>query len=180
MFGIEDENRRRLEELAGRIPKGVPQGWQEFSFAVGGLLYIGFSETYTEKLICISSQRQSLIDCETGAKVYCDENYDEHNLIACAQELGDEIVPIAGIGGGGLRLCSEAGDFLERIAPYWPQEQVIFMPKYASWYSKPEQCSVIFEDYEIRACGFSRCGRYMAACSASDLKIFRKLALPSE
>ncbi len=61
----------------------------------------------SEKLIVISSQGQSVINCETSKKTYCGENYDKYDLIALAEELGDEIVPIAGDGGGGLQRYSK-------------------------------------------------------------------------
>ena len=172
---MEDANRQRLLETVSRIPAGVPQGWAKDSFAVGGLMYLGFSSISTEKLIVISSQGQRIINCRTGEKTYCDEIYDELELTALAGELGEEVVPIAGEGGGGLRRYSKAGDILVPAAPFWPREQVIFMPHYTSWYDQPEKCTVLFDDYELRAYGFSRCGNYLAVGSSSTLDIFRKL-----
>lgn len=174
MNDIENANRKRLLNIIKQIPSGVPDGWEKITFAVGGLMYIGFSNVCTEKLIVISSQGQSTINCRTGEKTYCEENYDEDDLIALAEELGEEVVPIAGEGGGGLRWYSKDGHILESIAPYWPIEQVVFMPNYTSWYQNPEKCTVIFEEYGIRAFGFSRCGNYMAVCNSSMLDIFRK------
>lgn len=170
----EKENRKRLLELLNLIPKGVPEGWEMNSCSVGGLMYLGFSEVRTEKLIVISSQGQRVIDCKTGEKIYCEENYDEGDLIACAETLGDELVPIAGEGGGGLRKYSPAGDILDLAAPLWPREQVIFMPRYSSWHQNPEKCTMVFEAYNILAYGFSRCGNYMAVGTASDLAIFKR------
>lgn len=167
-------NRESLLDTIGRIPRGIPAGWEKTTFAVGGLMYIGFSGTCSEKLIVISTQGQRIIDCKTGEKTYCDENYDETNLIALAGELGDEVVPIAGEGGGGLRRYSREGNILTSAAPFWPKEQVIFMPNYVSWYSQPEKCTVILDDYEIKAFGFSRCGNYMAVGTSSTLDIFRR------
>lgn len=172
---IETEHRKKLVETAAKIPKGVPDGWEKTGFAVGGLMYLGFSERRPELLISISSQGQRVINCRTWEKLYCDENYDEEDLIACTELLGDELVSIAGMGGGGLRQYAKNGDILEKIAPFWPKEQIIFMPKYNSWTQKPEECMVIFEDYQILAYGFSRCGNYMAAGSSSDLDIFRRI-----
>lgn len=48
-----------------------------------------------------------MINCETMQKTYCDENYDERDLIACAERLGNEIIKIAGDMGGGLKTGSE-------------------------------------------------------------------------
>lgn len=174
MTNLEDANRKKWLDVIRRIPVGVPAGWEKIGFSVGGLMYIGFSNVCTSKLISISSQGQRIIDCKTGEKTYCDENYDEEDLIACAEELGDEMIPIAGEGGGGLRQYSKEGNILTREAPFWPKEQVIFMPAYTSWHLHPEKCTVIFEAYEIRAFGFSRCGNYMAVGNSDTLEIFRK------
>ena len=175
MNDMDYANRERLLRIIEQIPSGTPFGWEKTSFAVGGLMYIGFSSIRSEKLIVISSQGQRIIDCRTGEKAYCDENYDEDDLIALARELGDEIVPIAGEGGGGLRRYSKEGNILTSVAPFRPKEQDLFMPNYASWYSQPEKCTIIFDDYEMKAFGFSRCGNYMAVGSSDTLDIFRKL-----
>lgn len=171
----EDANRKRLLGIIQQIPNGVPDGWEKETFAVGGLMYIGFSNVCSEKLIVISTQGQSVINCETGKKTYCEENYDEDNLIALAEELGDEIVPIAGDGGGGLRRYSKDGNSLALAAPFWPVEKIIFMPNFISYFQNPEKCTIIFEDYEIKAFGFSKCGNYMAACNSHTLDIFKKM-----
>lgn len=170
-----EEHRKRLLALLDKIPHGVPDGWEREIFAVGGLMYVGFSNVETEKLVVISSQGQSVINCWTREKVYCPECYDGLNLTACAEPLGDELIPIAGEGGGGLRKSSPAGDFLDIAAPFWPKEQVIFMPQYTSWYQKPEVCTVLFEDYAVLAYGFSKCGRYIVIGTSSDLHIYRRI-----
>ena len=170
-----EANRKGLLDTIQRIPVGIPDGWEKTTYAVGGLMYIGFSNVRTEKLVVISSQSQSVIDCKTGSKTYCTENYDEGDLIALAEELGDETVPIAGEGGGGLRRYSDDGNMLMPVAPFWPMEKIIFMPDYALYTLNPEKCTIIFEDYEIKAFGFSKCGNYMAVCNSHTLDIFKKI-----
>lgn len=118
---------------------------------------------------------ESIIDCKTGGKTYCTENYNEDDLIAFAEELEDEIVPITGDGGGGLRRSSQDGNILVSEAPFWPMEKIIFMPNYLSYAQNPEKCTIIFEDYEIKAFGFSKCGNYIAVCNSHTLDIFRKV-----
>ena len=113
-------HRKKMQDIIQRIPAGIPDGWEKTTYSAGGLTYVGFSNVCTEKLVAISTQRQSVIDCKTGSKTYCTENYDEDNLIALADELGDEIVPIAGDGGGGLRRFSKDGNILVSAAPFWP------------------------------------------------------------
>ena len=177
MKEIEDANRKRMLDIIQRIPTGTPDGWEKMTFAVGGLMYIGFSNVYVEKLMVISSQGQCVIDCRTGRKSYCAENYDENDLVALAEELGDEIVPIAGEGGGGLRRCTQDGNALAMAAPFWPMEKIIFMPGYVSYVQHPEKCMVIFDDFEIKAFGFSKCGHYIAVCSSNTLSVFKKVVV---
>ena len=62
---MEDENRNRLLDIVQRIPVGIPDGWEKTTYAVGGLMYVGFSNVCTEKLVVISSQGQSVIDCKS-------------------------------------------------------------------------------------------------------------------
>ena len=171
---MESEHRRRLLSLLERIPQGVPAGWEREVFAVGGLMYLGFSAVQTRKLVVVSSQKQSVMDCETWEKTDCEENYDERDLVACAEPLGEELVPLAGLGGGRLRRFSPAGDGLDAAAPFWPKEQIIFMPQYASWHQHPEDCTVVFDDYAPLAFGFSRCGNYMAIGTSSEVHIFKR------
>lgn len=173
--GQEDANRTRLLALIDRIPEGVPDGWDKITIAVGGLMYIGFSEIHTEKLVCISSRGQSVIDCRSGQKQYCEENYEEENLRAWAEELGEESLAIAGEGGGGLRRYAAGGDILDKVAPFWPREIVIFMSDFHSWYINPEECWIVWEGYEARAYGFSRCGNFFVIATSSDLTIYRRI-----
>ena len=51
-------------------------------FSVGGFLWIGFSKKQTNKLICISSQYSSVVNCDTGEIEECDAEYDEEQYIA--------------------------------------------------------------------------------------------------
>lgn len=170
----EAAHREHLLALLERIPRGVPAGWTRERYAVGGLRYIGFSALRTEKLLCVSAQGQRVIDCKTGEKLRCDGDLDEDSLVACAGPLGDELVPLAGEGGGALRRFGAAGDALDTAAPFWPREQVIFMPGFVSWYQDPGACTVIFDDYALRAWGFSRCGNYLAVACPHTLDVYRR------
>ena len=180
MFDLENEkqvdieNRTRLFDKIKQIPECIPEGWEKQTLAVGGLMYVGFSEVHTEQLICISSQGQCLINCITGEKTYVDELYDEIDLIAYAKELGEESIHIAGEGGGGLRRISKHGDILEKISPLWPREQIVFMPEYSSCWISPEKCSIVFDDFEIKAYGFNKTGNIFVVAVSSDLSIYKK------
>lgn len=171
---MQKENQARLFEIIKQIPAGIPEGWKRSSMAVGGLMYVGFSEIHTEQLICISSQHQSLIDCNTGKKRYVDEIYDEYDLIAYAQGLEGETIRIAGEGGGGLRHYTKAGDMLEQISPLWPNQQIVFMPSYCCWHQSPQNCRIVFDGFEIKAYGFNKWGNIFIIATSSDLIIYKK------
>ena len=171
---IEDENRQRVLHTLTSIPKRTPKGWKRSDIVVGGLEYIGLSELQPGKLICISSQHCSVIDCETRAIAYHDIVYDELDLTAVTEALPGETIRLSGIGGGGLRHYSPEGDVLMAAAPEYPKIQIIFQPGYKSCFLEPETCSIIFEDYEIRAYGFSRCGNYIIAAFSGGVTIFTR------
>lgn len=77
---------------------------------VGGLEWIGFSKVDTSKLLCISSQMTSLIDCCSGEYIQCDCDYDEESQIAYCDKLPDEEIEIAGQYGGKLPADSTQGE----------------------------------------------------------------------
>lgn len=171
---IKERNRERVRKLLSRIPKRIPPELETvLDITVGGLLYIGFSEIQTNKLICISSQKETLIDCDTGKISSGGIEYDESDLIACAEELGEEVVHLAGICGGGLRRCGY-GDSLDLTAMQYPESQLIYSSSWKSFWMDPEDSSIIYEGYEIRAYGFSRCGRYIAVADSGELLVLRK------
>lgn len=174
MDAQELDHRNKMLDIVARIPSGVPAGWEKTVYAVGSLMYLGFSYVQTEKLIVISSQKQSVIDCRTNTKLPSSGSYDEDELIALDDILGDEIVPLAGDAGGGLRRFSKEGNMLTAIAPYWPMSKIIFMPHFALYTLYPEKCTVIHEDYEIKAFGFSQCSNYLAIGTADSLVLLRK------
>ena len=106
-------HRKKMQDIVRRIPNGIPNGWEKTTYSVSGLTYVGFSNVCTEKLVVISTQRQSVIDCKTGSKTYCRENYDEDNLIALADELGDEIVQMRKL--HSRRHFGHIGDFQKNL-----------------------------------------------------------------
>lgn len=161
-------------DIIKQIPEGIPTGWEERTLAVGGLMYVGFSELHPEQLTCISSQGQSFINCMTGEKRYVEELYDEDDLIAYTDGIESERIHIAGEGGGGLRRCSKEGNILERISPLWPRERVVFMPNYCLWQRSPENCRIVFDDFEVRAYGFNKTGNVFVIAASSDLIIYKK------
>lgn len=73
------------------------EGWKVIAdFSVGGFEWLGFSKKMPNKLICISSQKTTLVDCENGKIESCDAVYDEEELLAICEQLPDEQIAIAG------------------------------------------------------------------------------------
>lgn len=67
---------------------------------MSGFLWTGFSKEQTNKLICISSEYITVIDCDTGNVEVCDGDYDEDRHIAMCGYLPDEVIDIYGQYGG--------------------------------------------------------------------------------
>lgn len=172
---VEKENRVYMMNIAKQIPVGTPTGWQEETLSIGGLMYVGFSEIHTDQIVCISSQHQSVIDCRTGERRYVEELYVENDLIAYLDGIESEQVHIAGEGGGGLRRYSTDGNILQQIAPFWPKEQIVFMPNWCSCWSSPKDCWIVSDEYEIKAYGFNKPGDVFIIATSSDLIIYKKM-----
>lgn len=172
---IEEENRNHVIATIRHIPKSLPSKWQRVgTLSVGGLTHVGFSEAKTGKLVCISSQGQSVIDCESLEVQFEEENYDELNLIAISGILDGEMVSLAGISGGGLRRNNIFGDYLDLVYPDYPKVQVILFSEYSHWMTKPEQACVIAEDYEIKAYGFDKTGKHLVV-AGTDVEIYHRV-----
>ena len=86
-------------------------GWEvTASFAVGGFEWLAFSEKQQGRMIIISSQRTTLVDCESGGIEDCDIVFDEQQLIAYCDRLSDEQLHIAGQFGGSLPDSARTGE----------------------------------------------------------------------
>ena len=174
LLRIEAENRKRILDALTAVPKRTPEGWRRADIAVGGLEYIGFSELQPKKMVCISSQSSSIIDCDSRAISFQDISVDELELTAVTDALPGETIRLAGIGGGGLRHMNAEGDQLTVAAPDYPKVQIIYQPQYKSCFLEPKMCSVIFEEYEMRAFGFSKCGNYIIVACSGGVTIFAR------
>lgn len=83
------------------------EGWSIVAnFSVGGFEWLGFSKEKTNKLICISSQKSTLVDCENGKIEECNVVYDEKEFLAICEQLPNEQIAIAGEYGGNLPATS--------------------------------------------------------------------------
>ncbi|MBD5136926.1 MAG: hypothetical protein HDT39_13315 [Lachnospiraceae bacterium] len=134
---------------------------------VGGLEWIGFSKFKTEKLLCISSQKITIIDCDNGNIIETDADYDEENYIAFCDALPDEEICISGQYGGKMEYSTSYGDkvIIETSPEYI--STVIFM-------SESEKEHVIFNDYGFYTCGFSYDGKYFVFSQDAGITILKR------
>ena len=86
-------------------------GWKFVtSFSVGGLEWLGFSKESLNKMIIISSQKSTILDCSNGKLEDCTIGYDEEELIALCDKLSNEQISIAGQYGGELPEITKQGE----------------------------------------------------------------------
>lgn len=144
-------------------------GWEiVFEKSIGGFLYTGFSKKQPEKLICISSQAISLIDCNKGIYEYCNGDYDEDSLIAVCEGIDDEEISIAGQYGGKLENKSIQGesiivntnkDFITEVTFKLNTGRMIKISKSYGYYTA----------------GFSYDGNYFVFCDDGGITVLKKV-----
>lgn len=72
----------------------------------------GQVESFMElnKMICISSQKTTIVNCDSGKVEDCIVDYDEQERIAICDRLQNEQIEITGQFGGDLPLVSGKGE----------------------------------------------------------------------
>ena len=133
---------------------------------VGGLEWIGFSKVNTRKLLCISSQKTTIIDCFSGEILACSCEYDEEATIAYCDELPDEEISIAGYYGGKLPDSSVQGDSISVT-----KENLITTVLFSSAQGNK---SMIFRNYGFYICGFSSDGKYFVFAQDAGVTVLRR------
>ena len=142
-------------------------------FGVGGLLYVGFSNKQTNKLVCISSEYMSVVDCDTGEKIKCEGDYDETDYTAVSSYFPDEVIGIYGQYGGFPLLDTDKGEKISienqneicgnktlvktKVILYLPDEEV-----------------EIFNCYGFYVCSFSPCGNYFVFLNDGGVVILKR------
>ncbi len=150
------------------------------SYAVGGLLSVGFSKT-DRYLLVVSSQGRGIVDLESGKKVARDETAYEglsDNSMYCQGigPIGDELVALSTYSGGGLPQSNSAGESLELVAPEWPEYDLVLCQNYKSALVPGNQtfCTKIYKEH-VRAFGFSWCGNYIVSACGSDFDLWQRV-----
>lgn len=150
-------------------------GWLKTAeFAVGGFMWVGFSKRQPNKLLCISSQYISLVDCDTGEFVECDADYDEENFVAISESLPNEVVDIYGQYGGSPILQTALGEefLIFRQKEDFAGKTVI---RAKVILQTLEEKMVIHNNYGFYTCSFSPCGNYLVFADDGGVTIYKRV-----
>lgn len=144
------------------------EGWNVIAdFSVGGFEWLGFSKETPNKMICISSQKSTLVDCENGKIEECDIVYDEEELFAICDKLSNEQISIAGQYGGKLPAASSKG---ERVFIQENAEHIMTV----TFISSEGKEIVIFCNYSAYICGFSYDGNYFVLADDAGIIVIKR------
>lgn len=144
------------------------EGWQMVtSFSVGGFEWLGFSKGQPNKMICISSQMTTIVNCDNGKVEECFVDYDEQEFIAICDELPNEQIEIAGQYGGELPLVSGRG---EKVTIQQTEDHVMTI----TFTSSQGKEIVIFKNYGAYICGFNYDGNYFVLADDGGIVILKR------
>ncbi len=143
-------------------------GWKVVAdFSVGGLEWLGFSQSNPNKMIIISSQKTTILNCDNGKIEECIIEYDEQELIAICEQLPNEEIPISGQYGGKLSDCSMYGERVQMET----NDKFITTVLFSSAYDK--DC-VIYQNYGPYTCGFSDNGNYFVLADDVGIIVIKR------
>lgn len=140
--------------------------------SVGGLEFIGFSKLNTNKLLCISSQKETIIDCENASINVCNADYDEAALLAVCDALPDEEIIIAGQYGGALSDSTAQGD---RVLVSKKRNGRLVKYKVEFITAWQERIVILDDDYCYYTCGFSYDGNYFAFAGDVGICVLKRI-----
>lgn len=174
-------HREHINGILSKLPfQESPNGWhKKFDAAVGGLIYLGFSEN-CDCLLTVSSSGRGLWDLSTGeriARIHEPEGtgLNERKLLCQGIDLiEDENVRVAGVGGGGLITGTHKGERLTLTSPLYPCYDVVFQPNYRSCFAegKNQDCVIVFRGF-VKIYGFSYSGDYFVIAD-EDIQVWER------
>ena len=146
------------------------------SFSVGGFEYMGFSNNNSNKLIIISSQKNTIFDCVDRSITDIDAVFDEKEFVAFTETLPDEYIPIAGEYGGQMSHITPQGERVE--ISYHDKhivsgkelqlQQIVFVDRFGAE-------NTIYDNYPSYVCGFSYDGNSFALANDCGVYILRRI-----
>lgn len=139
-------------------------------FSVGGFEWLSFSRKYTGKLVVISSQKTTIVDCNTGQIKECDVDYDEEELVAFCEDLPDEELSIAGQYGGELPLLSGKGEEINVFTDENHIMSIVFSQDGA-------EDVLIYNSYAAYVFGFSYDGDYFVVANDGGVSILKRVKM---
>ena len=143
-------------------------GWEFVtSFSVGGFEWMGFSKESLNKMIIISSQKSTILDCNNGKLKNCIIEYDEEELIAICNKLPNEQILIAGQYGGELSKTTKQGEqvLIQEISEHIRTVTFIY---------NQDKKTKIFESYGPYICGFSYDGNYFMIAYDAGIIVLKR------
>ncbi|MBP3609515.1 MAG: hypothetical protein J6J42_04160 [Lachnospiraceae bacterium] len=141
--------------------------------SVGGFLWLGFSRQQTNKLICISSEYTSVMDCDTGEIKECDADYDEEKYIAVCDCFPTEVIDIYGQYGGYPVLETPQGESIS----IQTQEELYagkIVKRYKIQVSTPDSVVELYNNYGYYVCSFSVCGNYFVLADDAGITVRKR------
>ena len=143
-------------------------GWEFVtSFSIGGFEWMGFSKESLNKMIIISSQKSTILDCNNGKLENCIIEYDEEELIAICDKLLNEQILIAGQYGGELPETTKQG---EQVLIQETSEHI----RTVTFIYNKEKKIKIFENYGPYICGFSYDGNYFMIVDDAGIIVLKR------
>jgi len=174
-----DSLRAAIRERSTAEP---PPPWIRMAtFAIAGLLEVGFSRE-SEHLLIASSSGRGVIDCACGEQVARDySEYPSTDRYLECQGIGPlagESIRMSGMSGGGLASGTVDGWVTEAVSLDWPNHHLLLVEPdswlYGARYSRPSSFHKLATASELRAFGFSYSGLTLIIAAASDVTIYRR------
>ena len=149
-------------------------GWTKVTdFSVGGLMWVGFSKRQPYRLLCISSQCTSLVDCNTGDIAECEAEYDEVSCVALTSCLSDEVVDIYGIYGGNPLLHTNIGEEVS-ITKHEERFGNKTLIRAKVIFNTQDEEIEIYNNYGFYTCSFSIDGNYFVLADDAGIIVLKR------
>lgn len=136
-------------------------------FSVGGFEWLAFSKEQHGKMIVISSQETTIVDCNNGKIEECEIVYDEQELVAYCERLSNEELCIVGQFGGKLPDTTVRG---EKVIVRTNDEHIMKIFFASSLFDK----TLIYDCYDAYLCGFSYDGDYFVLADDAGIIILKR------